>query len=169
MPVLPWFLSWLISLFHPQDITHNMFFICFGLCDPSSVSHLPFPLLFIQLVPVLLLHTASLQIQLSPLLPVFLLISYEFTFLHGCSLLQSFISSWSSTSSHLVLISPAGSESLPRITRSHIAPYLPTNSRLLNSHQFSFTWHLILLPQEPQMLLGDSIRELLAVQVPPKI
>ena len=94
VPVLPRFPSWLISLFHPQYITH-MFFICFGLCDPSSVSHFPLPLFFIQLVPTVLLHITSLQIKFSLFsLCFFYLISYEFPFLPGCSsLLQSSVSS----------------------------------------------------------------------------
>lgn len=87
MTVLPQFLSWLTTLFHPQHIIDNLIFICFGLCDSSSVSHFPLILFFIWAVPTFLLHTTSLQTKVSLFLCFFYLISYQFPLLPECSLL----------------------------------------------------------------------------------
>lgn len=133
MTVLPQFLSWLTTLFHPQHIIDNLIFICFGLCDSSSVSHFPLILFFIWAVPTFLLHTTSLQTKVSLFLCFFYLISYQFPLLPECSLLlfllpHDYLPHLFTLSPFLPLalsLSPYHKKSLTSLPYSQQAPWLP--------------------------------------------
>lgn len=130
MTALPYFLSWLTTLFHPQCIIDNLIFICFGLFDSSSVSHFPLILFFIWAVPAFLLHTTSLQTKFSLFLCFFWLVTSSHFLLNVlcccfCYLMIIYlIFSPCPHFSHWLSVSP-------RITRSPLppcqqqAPWLP--------------------------------------------
>lgn len=104
---------------HRQPDLHLLWSLWLKLSFPLSPH-----LVFIWVVPTFVQHSTSLQIKFSLFfLCFFYLISYQFPLLPECSLLLFFVTSWLSTSSfHLVPISPTGSQSLPNITRSAFLP-----------------------------------------------